>query len=220
MKKLATILLAASPLLHAAAQEKPRQEVSLLAGLIYDTTYELEASFHYLLHPCIGIGGGLGYYKQWEGYAPSGELNSGKWTSWNVADDDRKIGKLYLSPSVLLRTPRLLSIGKCGVHVSFQPELMAQLPYTLIDVEYHDSRTNASKTSLRSTNDGKWLFWNTRTMLTVSHKNRFYSIGYRFSNLDVYSSYRPLRIEHATLGDSYPSKKYTYGLFVQIGGRF
>lgn len=86
MKKLATILLAASPLLHAAAQEKPRQEVSLLAGLIYDTTYELEASFHYLIHPCIGIGGGLGYYKQWEGYAPSGELNSGKWTSWNVAD--------------------------------------------------------------------------------------------------------------------------------------
>ena len=64
MKKLATILLAASPLLHAAAQEKPRQEVSLLAGLIYDTTYELEASFHYLIHPCIGIGGGLGYYKQ------------------------------------------------------------------------------------------------------------------------------------------------------------
>ena len=134
MKKLATILLAASPLLHAAAQEKPRQEVSLLAGLIYDTTYELEASFHYLLHPCIGIGGGLGYYKQWEGYAPSGELNSGKWTSWNVADDDRKIGKLYLSPSVLLRTPpsvvyrqvwgaRLLSTGTDGT-TAFIPSSM------------------------------------------------------------------------------------------------
>lgn len=69
---------------------------SIGAGIGSSDIYSVELSEHYMFNPYIGLGGTIGFYKEWYNSRPGGEINSGKYNSWYMDEDDKEISKFFL----------------------------------------------------------------------------------------------------------------------------
>lgn len=191
-----------------------KSRMTLTAGLNTNYAYDLEFSYHRMLLPYLGVGGGIGYFSQWYNeYLPYGETH-GRWNSWVLCDSDKKIGKVYLRPSVLLSTPALLKLGKYKISLQGECGVQLLIPYAGVHIDYVNSITYDSKSIYKSTSKGKWLFWNVKGGINLSLHNSAIVLGYGISNLDIYSSRRFINVENVSLSDFYPEKKMTHSLFI------
>lgn len=175
MKRVYLIFLVLMVIISAKAEEIYKNEVGVSAGLDTNDAYELEASYRYFLTQNVAIGAGVGFYQQYFcDDVPSGDLNDGKWTSWRMADDDVKIKKFFLEPTVTLRTPALLIIGKARLCLEGEAGLKMQIPTDMVSVDYYNSQTNDAKSSVKFTGRGRWCFGKLKHCLgLVSQKSRF-----------------------------------------------
>lgn len=199
-----------------AQSSMDRSRIALTAGLNTNDAYDLEFSYHYMLLPCLGVGSGIGYFNQWYNeYLPNGETG-GHWNSWLLSESDKKIGKVYLRPSVLLFTPAFLKLGKYKISLQSESGVQLLIPYAGVHIDYANSNTYDSKSIYRSTCKGKWVFWNFKGGISLSAHDSALVLGYGISNLDIYSSRRFINIENVSLSDFYPEGKRTHSLFVSL----
>lgn len=199
-----------------AQSSMDRSRIALTAGLNTNDAYDLELSYHYMLLPYLGVGSGIGYFNQWYNeYLPYGET-SGRWNSWVLSESNKKIGKVYLRPSVLLSTPVLLKLGKYKISLQGESGVQLLIPHAGVHIDYVNSNTYDSKSIYKSTSKGKWAFWNFKGGVSLSAHNSALGLGYGISNLDIYSSRRFINVENVLLSDFYPGKKITHSLFVSL----
>lgn len=217
MKRVYLIFLVLMVIISAKAEEIYKNEVGVSVGLDTNDAYELEASYRYFLTQNVAIGAGVGFYQQYFcDEVPSGDLNDGKWTSWRMADDDVKIKKFFLEPTVTLRTPALLIIGKARLCLEGEAGLKMQIPTDMVSVDYYNSQTNDAKSSVKFIGRGRWCFWETKALFRLGFPKISLSLGYAFSNLDIYTNYRRMTVEHVSFASFYPKKKQTQTFFLKL----
>lgn len=204
-----------------AQSTENKLQIAVTAGLDSNYAYDVEFSSHYLLLPYLGVGGGIGYFNQWySDYLPSGEIPNGQWNSWALSKSDEKIGKVYLRPSILLRTPTLLKQGKCNIFFQVEPGMQLLIPYTRLDIDYVNSNTYDSKSEYKSTSKGEWCFWNFKSSINLKVGDMSIGLGYGISNLDIYASRRNIYVEGTSLGTFYPKKSLTHSYFINLAHSF
>lgn len=204
--------------LHAQSSQKSinKSLLTLTIGLNTNDAYDFEFSYHYMLSHYLGIGGGIGYFRQWYNeYLPIGAAHE-EWDSWVLSESDRKVGKVYFHPSIHLFSPTLFKIRKYDFLFTGELGTQILIPYSGLYIEYINSNTNDSKLKYISTNKGDYFFWSAKGGVTLRAYNSALTIGYGISNLDIYSSRRNLNIEKKSFSEFYPPKKMTHSLFLSL----
>lgn len=220
MKVIAMIALALScP--SSFAQKTSKHEVAFGGGLATNYTYDLRWSYFYHFNTYLGIGGTMGFYKQWHSnHIPEGDYTSGRWNSWRLSDDDAKIQKLYIEPSLSATTPSLVKIGSWKMRIRAEAGIMLQYPYTQVSVKQLNSLTQEYEIHCKSTHKGKWQFWSVKTMLEFGDEDVFVACGYGLSDFDIYSSYRKFEMNGTRFNQFYPATKLCHSVFVKFGKYF
>lgn len=217
MKQIIIIVLAVMSL-NIHAQDNISNELSLSGGLMTGSACDMRLSYIHYINKYVGYGAAFGIYKQWHNdYLPQGDMESEKWSSWNLNKSDNKMEKLYIEPTLSFKTPALLHFGSWEMVLQAEPGIMIQIPYTFVHIDYIDRNTSVSYEKGRSAHASDWCFWDLRTMLRFSSKDAFIAIGYGISNLDVYSSCRSMSVEGTSFNSIYPSKKLNHSIFIKVG---
>ena len=146
---------------------------------------------------------------------PHGDLTEGRWTSWRLDRQDERVEKLYLAPVLCLRTPDLVRLGQWQLGLQAEPGVRMQLPLTAVGIRY--SQGSQSTYKIRLSARSTWCFWDVRTLLQFRREGIALALGYGLSNLDVYSPYRPIRVEGTRMDKFYPTRRLSHTLFVSAG---
>ena len=217
MKQIIIIVLAVMSL-NIRAQDNISNELSVSGGLMTGSTVDMRLSYIHYINKYVGYGAAFGVYKQWHNdYLPHGDIESGKWSSWNLNEKDNKMVKLYIEPTLSFKTPALIHFGSWEMGLQAEPGVMIQIPHTFAHIDYIDRNTLETYEKGRSAHASDWCFWDLRTMLRFSSKDAFFAIGYGISNLDVYSSCRSMSVEGTSFNSIYPSRKLNHSIFIKVG---
>ena len=217
MKQIIIIVLAVMSL-NIRAQDNISNELSLSGGVMTGSTVDMRLSYIHSINKYVGYGAAFGVYKQWHNdYLPHGDIESGKWSSWNLNEKDNKMVKLYIEPTLSFKTPALIHFGSWEMGLQAEPGVMIQIPHTFAHIDYIDRNTLETYEKGRSAHASDWCFWDLRTMLRFSSKDAFIAIGYGVSNLDVYSSCRSMSVEGTSFNSIYPSRKLNHSIFIKVG---
>ena len=217
MKQIIIIVLAVMSL-NIRAQDNISNELSVSGGLMTGCACDMRLSYIHYINKYVGYGAAFGIYKQWHNdYLPHGDIESGKWSSWNLNEKDNKMEKLYIEPTLSFKTPALIHFGSWEMGLQAEPGVMIQIPYTFVDVDYIDRNTSVSYEKVRSAHASDWCFWDLRTMLRFSSDVIFIAVGYGISNLDIYSSCRSMSVEGTSFNSIFPSKKLNHSIFIKLG---
>ena len=96
MKQIIIIVLAVMSL-NIRAQDNISNELSVSGGVMTGSTVDMRLSYIHYINKYVGYGAAFGIYKQWHNdYLPHGDIESGKWSSWNLNEKDNKMEKLLL----------------------------------------------------------------------------------------------------------------------------
>lgn len=214
-------LISFLPLCAMAQEDEPHHEISMSAGIMSNQAYDTRLTYQYYLNKSIGVGASFGYYKQWyANYIPQSELHHGEWDYWKLSEKDCKPQNIYLEPSLSINSPAIAQVGRRSLKLGLDVGVMFQLPYTLVNVKYINTTTQASQQKSIHTNDMQWCFWDIRPTIKVESKNLFVALGYGLSDFDVYASYRKITVQGKAFDDFYPKKKLNNSFFLRVGGYF
>lgn len=186
--------------------EFSHNRVSFSAMLTSSDSYQLEASYHYMLNHYIGLGGAFGYWSVWyeDGWAAEKD--------WEIESDDNKPYNLYLRPSVVLKTPTL-KIKMVDIGMYAEPGMMINIPYASVNIRQYTywPDYNLKHTS---TSRGQWFAVDLRLGVFVNFGSCGFSAGYTMSNFDVYSQYRHLSYQGIPFSKYYSKKSFMQGAFL------
>ncbi|MCM1355060.1 MAG: hypothetical protein NC212_01475 [Staphylococcus sp.] len=182
------------------------------AMLTSSDSYQLEASYHYMFNPYLGVGGAFGY---WQVYYEDGWA-SGK--DWEIESDDNKPYNLYLRPSVVIKSPAL-RVGSVDLGLYAEPGAMVNVPYTSVWVRQYTQFPDYDMHRV-STGSGQWFALDVRLGVYANVGPCGFSAGYMMSNLDVYSGYRNLSYRGLSFGQFYPVKSFMQGAYLTLSYYF
>lgn len=199
---------------------KRPHRTAVTVGINTNEAWESEFSYHYMALPYLGFGGGIGFYKEFEGERYLwGEAWDEMASPW-ISDED-KIGNIYIRPSIVLYSPSIKFRRDNRLCLMFEPGLQMILPHSSVDIDYYDSATlQRTKSKSISSWRGDWCFWNFRGSINYTHRQFSLAMGYGISNLDIYSIRRHLKFQGHSLKEFYPSKELTHSLFLTLGYTF
>ena len=223
MKKIICIfvlLVTFVSFVNAEEPEESKHELAFSAGLNTNDAVAFDFSYRYSICSFVALGTGIGIYKQWyhEG-VPSSDLKEKPEVTWSLDEDDQKIYKFYAEPFLALKSPMLFNVGKCKVHMELEPGLLLQIPRENVHVELVNAYTQEHSMKSISTSKGKWCFFDVKAMLRFSFDNEALSLGYSFSNLDIYTNYRYLSFGGVSFSEFYPKAKPTHTIFLRYSHR-
>lgn len=198
-----------------AQEDNPHHNVGLTAALTSGDTWQLEASYHWLPVPYVGIGSGIGFWKQFS----SACVPSGKY--WKVNEDYQELSDLYFHPSILLISPTIIKKEDFSVHMTAETGLIMNIPYdkACIDIckdEYYIPYEQKYISNKR----GNWCFYDIRVGIAIKIDPLMITVGYIFSNLDVFAMRRNMKYDNTLLGYFYPKAEKIHGSYVTISFAF
>ena len=197
---------------ESSANTDGRNRVSVSATLTSSDSYSLEAAYHYMFCPYVGIGGGFGYWRVLyvEGWA------SGK--HWNIASDSEEPDNIYLRPSLVVKSP---AIRYRATRWSLYAEAgaMLNLPYKRVDI-VNNRYWPVTEYDSTHTNKGQWFATDIRIGINADIGPCGISAGYMYSNLDVYSKYRHLSYHGVSFSRFYESKSFMQGAYLALSFQF
>lgn len=206
------LLFSIAPFTTYGTEEVSHNRVAFSGSLTSSDVYSLEAAYHYMVFPCLGVGGALGL---WANYFDDGWA-SGK--GWHIDDDDNKPSNLYLRPSLILKTP---SVRIKATHWSLyaEPSVMLNIPYQRVCIEKTD-HWHVVDYDYISTGKGQWFAAELRVGLNAQIGPCAITAGYLMSNLDIYSQYRHLKYHGVSFEEFYPVKSFMQGAFLSLSYEF
>lgn len=175
------------------------------------TTTEL--SFHRMLTPWIGVGGGVG---SWKILMPEGYV-SGKGWSMDLTGDNRPFN-IFLHPSIVLRTPTV-RVGKCNIGLYAEPGFMMNVPYQRVEVELTEGWRVVDYDYV-STTRGQWCATDARLGLYLFFLRGDITVGYMISNQDIYSPFREMVYRGVKFRDYFPARSSIQGIFASLSCYF
>lgn len=218
-RTLTLILISVSlfPMKSFSQSDDRKNRIAISMGANTNDAYDIAFSYHFMLHPFLGIGVGIGFYNQWySDYSPSGSANSGKWENWRIEDSETEIERFFLNPSVILQTPNIVNKEKLKMSFLIEPGLQLFCPYAGVHVDYFDVHSQQNKHSYVSTWGGAWCFWSVKAAFNFQFHQTSIAIGYGLSDADIYSSRRNLKVGVTSFSDFYPEEDITHSLFANL----
>lgn len=214
---LASIFMSAH--FRADAQDKrdmrDMHSVGISAAITSSDTWQLEAAYHWFPIRYVGIGGGIGFWKQFSTDA----IPQGKY--WKVNEKYKLPSSLYFRPSLLFVSPTIIAGNDFSLRLFAEPGLMFGIPYdkACIDVCSDEFLIPYAYQYISSTK-GNWCFFDSRIGISARIEPLNISIGYLFSTLDVYSMRRNMSYENIAFGSFYPEAKNVHGAYMTISFDF
>lgn len=186
-----------------------KHRFGFMGALTSGDVWMLEAEYHFMVCPYVGLGGSLGTWKQYmsEGY-PSG-------SGWMVEDDDLRMSNVYLRPSLLLVSPSLFKIGDVGVGVMAEPGVMMNIPYKCVSIDLHEHGITTDYTT-RSSSKGQWCAVDCRAGVNITVGPVNITAGYLISNFDIYGIARNIEYQGVKFDQFYPRKRSMQGAFLSL----
>lgn len=184
--------------------------IGVIGEIVSNSTWQLEISYHWFPIQYVGVGASVGLWRQIEGD------NIPATDDWRIKEKSKNAMNGFLMPSLILRTPAIIKTEDIKFGFITEPGMMLNVPYDKVYIE----NTNAvgipvSDTKI-SCNKGKWLAFNFRVGIYASFDNISVSLGYVFSNMDIYKMRRNMQYENIKFNDYYPQKDNIGGLFFKI----
>ena len=174
------------------------------------TTWQLEASYHWFPIRYVGIGASVGFWKQiGNDYIPSAK-------GWRVREDSQNVMNGFVMPSLILQTPALVKTEDLSVGLMAEPGMMFNIPYDKVYIEYTNDKGIPIADNKISYHDSSWLALNLRIGIYSKFDRISLTLGYVFTNLDVYAMRRNMQYDNVKLGDFYPKRKYHGGAFLRV----
>lgn len=216
MRKLLVLILliSAAPLMRGENNDEyfTHHRASVTGALTTSDTYQLQFSYHYMVWKYLGVGGSVGWWKNWyEDGRPSG-------SNWSIDDDDNKPGNLYLRPSVILKSPAI-NIGQVPLSFYVEPGVMLGVPYQRVCIE-KTSGLIVTDYDYISTSKGQWCAIDIHLGINADIGPCGFSIGYLMSNLDIYSQYRHLCYDGVRFSKFYPKRSFMQGAYLTLSYNF
>lgn len=216
MKKIIlTVLISFLSIMASAkgVEEEPGHNRVAINGLLTSQdSYQLEASYHYMISKYAGVGGALGYWKNYsEDGCPRGNY-------WSISLDDMKPDNFYLRPSVIFKSPAI-KIKDAQVGLFAEPGIMLNIPYrrVCLDLTYNWPATDYEYVS---TNHGQWCAIDVRLGVFLNCGGFGISAGYMMSNFDIYSQSRHLSYQGQSFEKFYPDDNFMQGAYLSCSYYF
>lgn len=183
---------------------------SAYAELFSVDVWKLEASYHWFPIKYIGIGGALGVWKQYiENGVPSTQ-------NWCVDDKSTKMNNGYFMPSLFLKSPSLIKSESVQLGLMNETGFIMNIPYKKVEIGRFTDKGYIVYDKV-SCNKGKWSAINIRMGVYLNCNAISISLGYVFSNLDIYGMHRNMQYQGTKFNQFYPKHKNTGGAFLMIG---
>lgn len=210
MRHSLTRRLALLFLMALAGQGLHAQRIAVTGALTADETWQAELSYHQMLNPYVGLGAGLGLWRERDAKA----IPSGK--GWRVHPDDERIRGFYLHPSIVLITPPILRLGPIGLGLTGEAGAKLSLPYDRVTVALNGGK----QTKHVSTTKGQWASVDGRLAVFVNFSALSVSLGYQISNLDIYARRRKQQYGNVSFAKFYPSPEAQHAAFASLALTF
>jgi len=178
-------------------------KVELSGALNNNSAWEVEPSVTYLPIPYVGITMGLLFCNTIEKDSYTGFSRDNQWF-WDSDESNPGCHFFALRPAIQLVTPAF-KFGKdkdTGLSLVVSPGVWIPQKFDHI-----------------KNKGGKSLFYHIKSMLSLDIDQRYiFSLGYIFSNFDLYSGGRNFIVEGKRL--SMPRIRFMHSFFLSIGYRF
>lgn len=209
------------------AEEKvPRKywKAEFLGTLTNYSAWEVEPSVTYQPFRYVGVTLGLVFSRPINEEGFGGKSQDKQW-NWSAGSENDGSHFFSIRPSLQFSTPSVV-FGKdkdCEVYFTFMPGLTLPLPANAVfDVEYYPNQPGvwSADKVVRVQNEGaSSVFYQFRGALSLELEGgAIFSIGYSFSNYDLYSGTRNITIEGRKLN---PKKQsFMHSFFLGLGFRF
>jgi hypothetical protein len=213
------------PIVLKAQNAEPlkHSEISISGGLNSNSAWEVEPTFTYMLNRYLGGSIGLNYSDQFNNKSYRGNTINDSNLTWLIDNDEANVYNILLRPAIHLRSPEILLGSDKDYCLTFniEPGAYLTIPNDRVSVKYikKNSYTEVDSKDYLNKN-GEWLYWNLRSSIEMTIDNISFSIGYSFSNFDVYGNRRNIIIENKHLGEMFPKRQYTHAGFISIGYLF
>lgn len=188
--------------------------VGITGGLASGTIWQLEGTYHWFPCKYIGLGASIGMWKQiGTDYVPATQ-------EWRVAEDSRNMSNGYVMPSVVLVSPTIFKTEDVNIGVMVEPGFMMNIGYNKAEIELTYGSGIPQAYEKVSCNNGRWYAFNLRIGVFVEIKPLTFSLGYVYSNLDIYAMRRNMIYRNTKFDDFYPRKKSIDGMYLKAAYSF
>lgn len=189
-------------------------EAALVGSLTSGDTWQLEASYHWFPIKYVGIGTSVGLWRQ-IGYNYTGSSEN-----WHIKDDNKSIMNGFIMPSLVLRSPVIVKTSEVDFGFMAEPGLMLNLPYDRVVVENSDEYGIPMNRAEVSNHNGRWWAFNLRLGIYAHIDEIGISLGYVYSNLDIYGMRRNMQYRGTRFDTFCPKRKDIGGAFIKVSYNF
>lgn len=212
IKSIFILLLLCYILPIKAQQEEKliRNKITVSGMLTSSDTWQIDASYHYMICHNIGIGASIGMWKQIsvEGL-PKGE-------GWKLYEKNEKLENFYIRPSIYLTSPKIVRLSECGINLFIEPGFMMNLPYNKVLILSQDKRGITHDLKELKSHNGRWYAFDCKAGLSLDFGEGGFSVGYIYSSLDIFAMRRCMEYGNKSFNDFYPSKKPLHGGYISV----
>lgn len=189
-------------------------QAAMTGELTSATTWQLELSYHWFPIKYVGIGASVGCWKQIE-YDQSPATNE-----WRLSEDSRSMSNLFFMPSIMLVSPAIIRTEYVDIGIMAEPGFMMNVAYDKVVIENTYGTVIPQDYKEVSCNNGKWYAFNFRIGVYAIFDPICISLGYAYSDLDIYAMRRNMQYKNIRIGDFYPNPKSTNAFFLRISYSF
>jgi hypothetical protein len=199
-KSFFLIILSYLTALNSFAQDTAKGVLSVGTGITLNDTYFVEIGGHYMLNGYVGVGGSVGYWKQ---FSSNGLLSKVD----DTEDDNNLLMRPYLKPSVIAFTPPLLKTERMELSIGAEGSCMMNAKFNRTILFLGTPQGDIYKT-YRS----RAVSWGGNLWLQAKFQHVSLGLGYSLSTLELD---KKISADGSRLDD-----KLTHGLFVRIAFLF
>lgn len=238
MNKLIILMLTMIPSVCFAQMERfYKHEIQFTGGLNSQSAYEMEVAYSFLFNKYMGITFGLnGMDQSFERVFCN---NEGDYTLFQTllcgncySEDDWRSKEQYkrayanallVRPAIRLRLPVFREDGEdilvfnmeTGLLFSLIPNMRLTYWDSGFDNSYNDSGTGTVKNK-----GGEWLYYHLKGYLSIDLDRFLISVGYSFSDFDIYDSRRNIYLNRSIVQDTLKDRRKNSTVFFVLAYRF
>lgn len=204
------LLCCIQPIKAQQIEKLMRNRITVSGILTSCNTWQTDASYHYMICHNIGIGASIGMWKQIsvEGL-PKGE-------GWKIYEKNEKLENFYIRPSIYITSPKIVRLSECSINLFTELGFMMNIPYNRVLILLQDKQgVTYDLKNLRSHN-GRWYAFDCKAGISLDFGEGGLSIGYLYSNLDIFAMRRGMEYGNKRFNDFYPSRKPLQGGYLSV----
>jgi hypothetical protein len=203
------------------AQDKSflRHEFQFTLGANSHQAMEIEPNYSFMFNKFIGFTTGINFMAQ---MFDNTHYYSEDAKQWAVADGLRKASTFLFRPALRLRFPLFKEDGENIIYFNMEPGAFinlipnSTLRFDLIEIHNPVSKDLPSASKRITNEGGQVFFYHVKGYFSADFDGWIASAGFAYSDFDIYSGWRNLKIEGISVNEMIWSKRTTRTLFVSL----